>query len=449
MLPEALPYHLKVRDHFKQQGSTWEFFAAARTREEQLAAFKTELLKNTYQFRTETDKALYEKVSLARERLGLGDLPVTVYQAQLANDPELNASIVYLHQEAHIVFSGPIVERLNDAELLAVIAHELSHVRLFRCFDGELEIADRIVTAIANNYNSEPPYFETARLFKLYTEIYCDRGAYTVVGDTGPVITSLLKIATGLQEVSAESYAQQAEAVFSAAPGTQSVMPTHPENFIRTRALRLWAGPGEVNGLDRDAGHASVPGVPAAPADAEESIRMMIEGKPGLDRLDLFAQRELNDMTREFLQEYLRPDWFRSALVEGLAREYFPRLSFIPHDQDPVGGSGVTEPAVSGAAAPAALSGSAMLSGPAALAERIAGAHPSIQDYFAYVLLDFVLADPSLEEMPAGRAFEFAGEMQLTAAFEPAYKKELQLSDKKWQQHKQKVREAYAGGNKD
>ncbi|WP_431212802.1 hypothetical protein ACQ86N_45285 [Puia sp. P3] len=25
MLPEALPYHLKVRDHFKQQGSTWEF----------------------------------------------------------------------------------------------------------------------------------------------------------------------------------------------------------------------------------------------------------------------------------------------------------------------------------------------------------------------------------------------------------------------------------------
>ena len=146
---------------------------------------------------------------------------------------------------------------------------------------------------------------------------------------------------------------------------------------------------------------------------------MMIEGKPELDRLDLFAQRELNDMTQAFLQEYLRPAWFRSALVEGLAREYFPKLSFAPGDQDP------------------------------ALADRIAGAHPSIQDYFAYVLLDFVLADPSLEEMPAGRAFEFAGEMQLTAAFEPAYKKELQLSDKKWQQHKQKVREAYARGNKD
>ncbi|MBS1605786.1 MAG: M48 family metalloprotease [Bacteroidetes bacterium] len=400
MLPEALPYHLKVRDHFRQQVSTWEFFAAARTREEQLAAFKTELLKNTYQFGPDTDKALYEKVDFAREKLGLGALPVTVYQAQFANDPELNASIVYLHQEAHIVLSGPIVERLNDAELLAVIAHELSHVRLFRVFDGELEVADRIITAIANNYNSEPPYFETARLFKLYTEIYCDRGAYAVVGDTGPVITSLLKIATGLREVSADSYAQQAEAVFSAAPGTQSATPTHPENFIRTRALRLWAD--------------------ASATDASRAIRQMIEGSPELDRLDLFAQRELNDMTQTFIREYLRPSWFRTTLVEGLAKEYYPKMAF--------GAPEAAEPDLS---------------------DRIAASHPSIRDYFAYVILDFVLADPSLEEMPAGRAFEFAAEMQLTSAFEPVYKKELRLSDKKWQQHKQKVHEVYASGAKD
>ena len=327
-------------------------------------------------------------------------MPVTVYQAQFANDPELNASIVYLHQEAHIVLSGPILERLNETELLAVIAHELSHVRLFGFFDGELEVADRIITAIANNYNSEPPYFETARLFKLYTEIYCDRGAYTVVGDTGPVITSLLKIATGLQEVSADSYAQQAEAVFSAAPGTQSATPTHPENFIRTRALRLWAD--------------------ASATNATETIRQMIEGTPELDRLDLFAQRELNDMTQTFLREYLRPSWFRTTLVEGLAKEYFPKISFAaPEAEEPD------------------------------LADRIAASHPSIRDYFAYVLLDFVLADPSLEEMPAGRAFEFAGEMQLTTTFEPVYKKELQLSDKKWQQHRQKVHEAYASSAKD
>lgn len=418
MLPQALPYQLKVRDYFKQQTSTWEFFAAARTREEQLVSFQTELLKNTYQFRRETDTALYEKIDLAREKLGLGALPVTAYQAQYANDPELNASIVYLHQEAHIVFSGPILARLNDAELLAVIAHELTHVRLYTLLDGDLEVADRIITAIANNYNSDPPYYETARLFKLYTEIFCDRGAYAVLGDTGPMITSLVKIATGLSEVNAESYNRQADAVFSAEPGTQSVMPTHPENFIRTRALRLWheqqgeAPPGEA---------------------AEDVICRMIEGKPELDRLDLFTQRELNDLTKLFLQEYLRPKWFQSTLVMGLAREYFP--------MGKEGGAGRSE----NGGGEAGLSEASR----ERLLDIITGAHPSIRDYFAYVLLDFVLADPSLEEMPAGRAFEFAEEMQLTAAYDLVYKKELQLSDKKWQQHKQRVHEAYANAAKD
>ena len=447
MLPQALPYQLKVRDYFKQQASTWEFFAAARTREEQLVSFQTELLKNTYQFRRGTDTALYEKIDLVREKLELGALPVTAYQAQNANDPELNASIVYLHREAHLVFSGPILERLNEAELLAVIAHELTHIRLYTLLDGDLEVADRIITAIANNYNSDPPYYETARLFRLYTEIFCDRGAYAVLGDAGPVITSLVKIATGLSEVNAESYMKQAEDVFSAEPGTQSVMPTHPENFIRARALRLWD---EEQGVPAAVANVAEPGSEAAAGDvvtpgsegvaaseeaaeneatpgsaevrsAEEAIVRMIEGKPELDRLDLFSQRELNELTALFLQEYLRPNWLQSTLVMGLAREYFPGGLEMGRDN-----GGVDR-----------------------LIDTITGAHPSIRDYVAYVLLDFALADPSLEEMPAGRAFEFAGEMQLTAAYDPIYKKELQLSDKKWQQHKQKVFEAYATAAKE
>ena len=129
-------------------------------------------------------------------------------------------------------------------------------------------------------------------------------------------------------------------------------------------------------------------------------------------------------MTKTWLEEYLRPAWFRSELVTGLAKEYYPRITFSADAGQADAASGGTD-----------ASGG--------LAERIAGAHRSIRDYLAYVLLDFVLADPSLEEMPAGRAFEFAGEMQLTSAFEPVYKKELQLSDKKWRQHKQKVQEAW------
>jgi hypothetical protein len=149
---------------------------------------------------------------------------------------------------------------------------------------------------------------------------------------------------------------------------------------------------------------------------ATAAITRMIEGLPDLDRLDLFTQQELSDLTREFLQEYLRPGWIRSTLVTALERQYF-----------------------SDSASPARG-----LAEVVQLQEAIAGLHPDIRTWLGYVLLDFALADPSLEDMPAGRAFEFAGEMQLSDVYDAICQKELQLNDKKWQQHKQKVQKAYA-----
>jgi len=389
MLPEALPYHLKVRDFFRRQTSTWEFFTAAGTRDQQLIALQTELLKDTYRFSRDSEPALFGKIDRVREQLGLGALPVMAYQAQNARPGnELNASIIYLHQEAHLVFRGPILERLNEEELLALIAHRLMHVRLYTLLNGDLEVADRIITSIANHRDSDAdytgpsagaslaPYVETARLFKLYTGIYCDLGAYAVLGDPAPVITML------------------------------STTSTHPENFIRTQALRLWHEQGEA---------------------ATDAITRLIEGIPDLDRLDLFTQQELSDLTWEFLQEYLRPGWMRSTLVTALERQYFPDES--PFEKRTREGAADR--------------------GPAQLREAIAGLHPDIRNYFGYVLLDFALADPSLEDMPAGRAFEFAGEMQLSDVYDAICKKEWQLNDKKWLQHKQKVQKAYAELPKD
>jgi len=113
----ALPYHIKVKEHFYEQKKTWQFFAAAKTKDDQLIQFKTELLKNTYKFDSATDIAIYEKINTAKQKLGLEQLPVTVYQAQYTD--ELNASIVYLNNEAHLVFSGKITQLLNEDELLA------------------------------------------------------------------------------------------------------------------------------------------------------------------------------------------------------------------------------------------------------------------------------------------------------------------------------------------
>ena len=58
-----LPYHLKVKEYFYNQTKTWQFFASAKTKEDQLVKFKTELLKHSYKFDPSTDKGIYDAVN--------------------------------------------------------------------------------------------------------------------------------------------------------------------------------------------------------------------------------------------------------------------------------------------------------------------------------------------------------------------------------------------------
>ena len=389
MLP--LPYHQKVKEHFKSQPKTWDYFIIAKNKEEQLTQFKTELLKNTYKFDPATDAFIYDKINIAKEKLGLQNLPVTVYQAQ--HTDELNASIVYLNNEANIVFSGPVTRLLEEEELLAVLSHELSHIKLYSLLEGDLEVADRIITAIANNYNSEAAYYETARLFRLYTEIFCDRGAYSVLEKTGPVISSLVKASTGLEKVNADSYLKQADEIFANEEGIKTTGLSHPENFIRAKAIQLW--------------HEKKEG-------AEPEIIKLIEGSAHLDQLDIFQQKELAQLTKQVLQLFIKPKWIQSAMVLSQARQFFP--DFLPDEK-------------------------ALLT--PLLVETLGKAHTSIKDYLGYILLDFALVDPSLEEIPAGWAVQFAEDIQLKESYDAILKKELKLSEKKLQQYKQKNLAAY------
>jgi len=384
-------YHHKVKDYFIQQTKTWDYFSIAENKKEQLQQFKIELLKNSYKFDPATESSIYDKVNVAKQKLGLELLPVTVYQAQYTE--ELNASIVYLENEAHIVFSGPLSKLLNDEEMQAVIAHELSHVRLYSIQNGTLEVADRIITAIANNYNSEASYYETARLFRLYTEIFCDRGAYTVMGNIEPVISSLVKISTGLEKINVESYLKQADEIFSADSNLKTSGISHPENFIRAKAIQLWHEKKE---------------------DAEDAITKMIEGSSDIDQLDIFRQAALAKLTRQVLQLFLKPKWFQTTMVMSQAKQYFPDFMM---DENAV----LQEN----------------------LIETISAANVSVKDYLGYLLLDFVLVDSLLEEIPAGWAFQFAEDLQLKDNYDSIIKKEMKYSDKKLSQHKKQVLSSY------
>ena len=53
-------------------------------------------------------------------------------------------------------------------------------------------------------------------------------------------MSTLVKMTTGLTEVDADSYVRQAEEIFSK-DSVQANQLTHPESYIRARALMLWA----------------------------------------------------------------------------------------------------------------------------------------------------------------------------------------------------------------
>jgi hypothetical protein len=372
-----LSYHHATTAFFKKSSDTWNFFHSHKVQAQHIRQYKLDLLKNTYKFDEASDEmGLYSKISIVKEKLGL-TLPVTIYQAQ--DVAEKNASIIHLDGHAHIVFSGQFIQSFADDELLAVLAHELSHIHLYNYADGDAEVADRIITAIANHSTSTAAHFETARLFKLYTEIFCDRGSYKVTGSPLPIVTALVKLSTGLQTVNGESYVQQAEEIFASDEGTKTAGISHPENFIRARAIYLWHTNGEA---------------------AEPDIEKMIEGFAGIDELDIHRQQKLEAITSNLIQLLLQPSWMNTPKNFSLAKQYFSQF-----EKEAIN---VEE-----------------------LRTKLINLHSSVHDYLSYVLYDFATSDKTLEDVPLGYCFHLANLLNIEKPFAATVKKERKLTDKK------------------
>ncbi|HWH70551.1 MAG TPA: M48 family metalloprotease, partial [Candidatus Sulfotelmatobacter sp.] len=251
---KPLAYHVELRDYLKvQERELWQWFASAQAQADYTERLRLELLKATYRLDADGHPDLYAAVAEVKTRLAL-DFPVTLYQAQ--HSPQPNAALYFIPGEGHIVFSGPVLTLLTTAELKSVMGHELAHHHLWGRDNGEFHIADRLLEAVANDPRASASHEQTARHYQLYTEIFADRGALGVTGDVHPVIAGLVKVQTGLSRVSPQGYLKQAEEIFAqGSVATEGL--SHPEAFIRARALALWQ-------QDRDR--------------ATEAIRAMIEG---------------------------------------------------------------------------------------------------------------------------------------------------------------------------
>jgi Zn-dependent protease with chaperone function len=372
-----LPYHEAIRDFLKsEEARVWEWFASHTARDEQADAVRFDLLKKTYRIERTADRQLYTIADEVMRALSL-NAPITIYQSQ---SPEgLNAALAYVPNEIHIVFSGPIKAKLSELEIRAVLGHELTHYSLWHAWNGEYLIADQILAALTHDEQADTAHFNSARLFQLYNEIFCDRGSLSVVEDPLVVVSTLVKLATGLDEVNAESYIRQAEEVYSR-EATKTAGLTHPEAFIRARAVKLWH--------ERD-------------DQAAEKISQMIEGALALDELDLLGQQKVSGLTRRLIDELLTPGWLRTDLTLAHARLFFPEYA------PPTNGH---------------------------RDERLLGDlrtnDKPLQDYYCYVLLDFATADRELEEAPLASALGLIEKIGLKERFLEIAKKELRLTKK-------------------
>ncbi len=371
---EPFGYHQKLKDHFKSRKKTWDWFSSEKLKEKQIQEFKINLLKNTYRLDRAAYPELYELSDEICEKLSI-DAIVSLYQEN--NSTQYNASIAAINKEAHIVLSGNLISLLSLEEMKALLAHELSHYLFYKIDNEEFEVAQRIVLALANDARSEDAIIETARIFQLYLELFCDAGSLKVCEDHRVVISTLVKINTGLSQVNPESYLEQAKEIMKG-DKEFSQHHSHPESYIRSLALLLNAENNE---------------------DYTDKVQKMICGPLNLGTLDIFEQVELSQMTNDLIQLIVRPKWNNTAGVMNLSEKYFS--GFTKKDD---------------------------INNTESLVERFEKSHHSIKDFVCYVLLDFARVDSDLEGLVLGHTLQIAEFLSLSAEYEKVIRKELKLT---------------------
>jgi hypothetical protein len=370
----ALPYHEDVAGHLQTgEAALWSWFESDQFSQSYADRVKLELLKSTYRLTRADHADFYALADTAAEKLSL-DLPVTVYQGHGGNGVA-NAALVFLPDEAALTLNGNIGDLLSKEEMLAVFGHELSHHRLYALDSGKYFTAERLLDWCAAQPGCEDPILETGRLYRLHSEIYADMGALRVTGNRDAVISSLIKVSTGLKSVNPLSYLEQTEEILeNRREGSDGL--THPELHIRAKALDLLSGE----------------------APELRALTDLVRGPLDAKRLDLLGQRSLSGAIRRVIDGVLAPAFMRGEYAANLARRYFEDF----------------ESSDGGAEA-----------GLAELAAEIAPFAKSCHDALAYVLLDFATADPNGGDIALTWTLDVADRLGLFSVYEPLVRREL------------------------
>ena len=162
---------------------------------------------------------------------------------------------------------------------------------------------------------------------------------------------------------------------------------THPESFLRTKALQLWAE-----------------------QEDENEIANLIRGPVTLNQLDLLEKNKILNLTRTLIQVLLQYPWIKSDAIIAHARQFF-------HDIDNLD---------------QAKENTSNEQNQILLEQIFRNMDKSLQDYFCYILLDFSVVDQSLEEAPLTACIVLSDNLGIQSRFSELAKNELNLTKKKY-----------------
>jgi len=311
LTPTALPYHRQIVELLRrEEPELWRWHASVRQSSAHADAVRLELLKSTYRLDRAVHAVVYTQLDAVMVRLGV-TVPATLYQAQ-STGGGLNATLWFMPEEVHLVLHGPVLATLAPAELTAVLAHELGHHLLWTMADGAYAVADRVLEAGLGHAQAEPVHHETARRWRLHTELFCDRVALLVTGERDVVVRTLVRIETGAGEVDGAAYIAQARETL--ARGAAGGGTTHPDCFIRALALTV-----EALAVEDQVDTAN-----------DDTIARLVGGPLDPLNVDLHDQHRLVALTRAALAVALSPVFMRSEAALAHARLFFH--DFAPPD---------------------------------------------------------------------------------------------------------------------
>ncbi len=200
-------------------------------------------------------RSLYQKFTRAAAILDLPELPEIYVSSQYV----INATAFGINKYQITLYAG-LIDFLTEAELLAVIGHELGHVKcqhmlyktiayLLRTFGAEILYS--LLPAGTGALAAVPLQLAILHWERM-AEFSCDRAGLLVVQDPAVVASALAKLAGGskkiLPEINLDEVLQQAQEYEEADEGlleklfkvNMLLLQTHPFPIVRSREIMAW-----------------------------------------------------------------------------------------------------------------------------------------------------------------------------------------------------------------